>query len=252
MNDKVSNKKNFPISSHGHQCVGPCYPKNTVIIHPVTLQLLTYDDAFCPISLQEYNGKEYKNALDTCFNPIDIKNISNENIQESIINPTIDFNCKYFLSIYNNIFTYDDFIVWLTKNKKESILTQKRIVECVLNIYGKDIIIINDQLINFFVEIIKKLWIDYIYSEINKYIKVIHKKIIIVHPSKNKLSLKDFIVERKNYILDNLLNKNEVEKFLIKYLSLNKSNWDKITDHLKKIEDDLVIYLKNKLEISIH
>lgn len=242
----------YPTSKNGHKCIGPCYPKDTYIIHPNTLHVITSnEESFCPISLLEFDGKEQADSIDACYNPIKQSDISKHDLSMDIIDPKIIFNCHYFLVIYNNISSYNDFIEWLDINKTEPILTKKRIVNCAFGQYGKDILIIDKLIIDFFVELIKKNWINSIYKKIHKYIDVVKNVIELTKKDKNKLSIKDKKIERINYIMTNLLNSGEINKFLIKYIMSNKSKWNNIENHMDKIKNDIPVYLLKKINTTL-
>jgi len=242
----------YQVGKNGYQCIGPCYPKDTYIIHPNTMHVITSkDDSFCPVSLWDVNGVEQQNAIDYCYKPIPHSEIKNQDISMDIVNPKIIFTCDYFLVVYNNIFSYDDFIVWLNNSKTEPLLTRKRIINCVLNVYGENIIIIDKQLVEFFSELIKKYWINDIYKNINKYISVKDNVIDFTEPSKNNLTINDKKIERVNYIINNLLNEQDISKFLIKYISANKEKWKSINNHIEQMEHDIIIYLINKIKTTL-
>ena len=65
----------------------------------------------------------------------------------------MDFNIKDFLLVFYGINTFEegiDLISTLT-----NIRSQIRIFECLLNVFGKNVDIIDHRIINFFIELVK-------------------------------------------------------------------------------------------------
>ena len=90
MNINEINK--FPMGTHKQQCIGPCFPENTVLINPLTLVMGEADKPSCSVLPWNNNGKI--EHFDNCDNPIDKKDV--EQISLNYVVPIVHFNCEYF------------------------------------------------------------------------------------------------------------------------------------------------------------
>ena len=67
---------------------------------------------------------------------------------------------------------------------------------------------------------------------------------------KNSLDEKEYCVERINYIIKTLMDKDDITKFLIRFFKYRKSLWDNYNE-LEKCTNDFIDYIINKITISI-
>lgn len=243
--------KKYPKSKKKFQCLGPCYHAKTKIVHPTALEIITDNmNPFCPVdewtSIDERNGESKKYLSDACFKPTEKENISNKEMELNILTPYIDFNSTHFLKIYYNIFTFEDSIDWLHRNKHLSIGTKIRIISSSLTAFGENIELFDSRFVDFIIEFIKKKKIREIYDKIYSYVGKIDpsNEIGLVQ---NNLNKSDSCVERMNYIIQVFLTKDEVNKFLIKYFSYKKEKWREIKNHLEVISVSLTEYILNKI-----
>mgnify|MGYP000219834794 CR=1 FL=1 len=72
-------------------------------------------------------------------------------------------------------------------SENDSIYTKLRIMDCALQTFD---IIVNDQLVDFYIEVINKLWIYDIYDIMYKYISVSNKNIYFKKNTESKKSYK--------------------------------------------------------------
>ena len=245
----------YPKSKNNFQCVGPCYQPETLIVHPLSLEYVTDKyNAFCPVKEWDYideDGKKITRTTDICYHPTESKDLSGKEFEINILTPNIDFNDEHFLKIFYNIRSFEDAINWIDNKKYSPLLTRLRIINCAWNAYGKDVNIIDHRVVDFYIEVIKKKWINDIYKKINKYIHIRDNKVLLGNPRENKLSQKDEIVVRMNFLIDRFINNDEIYKFLIRYLKHRKENWDEIIDHSINIKNDLIKYIENKINLTI-
>ncbi len=89
--------KKFPKSISGKQCVGPCYKKNTKVLHPTYLNVITNENDFCPINRIEkiIDGKKIIYDTDVCNDATNIKESENINSYDLLF-PYVDFNPELF------------------------------------------------------------------------------------------------------------------------------------------------------------
>ena len=245
----------YPISKNNRKCIGPCYEANKFIIHPILLKYVSgVDEPFCPTNIYKEIGekgdKDYNLFVDTCFKPT--SNILDDN--NDILYPNITFDSKTFLSIYYQISNYQESLEWFNNNSTTPIDTKLRILECTLiaffeNIYLIDKII-TDIYHKYFINKVKDIYMN-IYNLID--IDTKDNKIII---KKNKLEPQNYNIERINFIIEKLINEDEIEKFLNKYYEKNSELLKKQKNiqnnfEINYILHSLIIYLKNKLEKTL-
>lgn len=242
------NDRRYPKSKSGLQCITPCYPADLWTIHPTTLRYHTSNLPYCHVNLNI--NSEYENLeVDGCYNPISLKDYSEMDVD--ILMPLIDFNCKHFLIIFNNIKTYEDGMEYLEKKKYTSPVTRARVVNCLLKVYGENIEIVDQRLVDFFIELVKKKWIVYIYDSIYKYIYADEKIVKFINPNDNYLGYSDYKIERINYIVANFINYDEMYKYINRYIRYRKDTWDNIDNYIESIKNDFVSYIENKINITL-
>ena len=250
-------EKKYPKSKSGQQCIGPCYKPGTWIIHPVTLDYITNEDfPFCPTNYYpDPDNPDTLKRLDECFHPIEKPDKTDKtDIEMNIILPKFGFNCGHFLKIYYKIYSFEQTLEWLKENKYAPQYTKLRLLECSWQSYGNDVNILTDELVEFYVNMIKKSWIKKIYKHIEKYVKIDGDKIYFSVPPKSEDKSKisnEYNVEKINFIIKKIVNKNNIYKFFTKYIKGNKKRWDEIEDHNIKMQKFLVKYIVNKIKESI-
>src|SRR5690606_3808512 len=119
------------------------------------------DRPFCPVNewvdKDPTTGKIRSYHIDECYVPTHEKDIQQKEIEMNILIPKIDYSCNQFLNIYYNIYSFDDALNWLTESKTV-LLTKMRIIECAWETYGSTIELIDNRLVDFYIEVIKKKW----------------------------------------------------------------------------------------------
>jgi hypothetical protein len=243
--------KKYPKSQKGYQCLGPCYDKYVTTIHPITFDVITSKNPYCPVAgYQKFNPDENKFVItyqDECKDTnSNVTLDKNEEIYNNLL-PYMDFNIKDFLSMFYEINTFEDGLDWITNNSESNIKTQIRIFECILNVYGKDIDIIDNRIIDFVINIIKNNYITKIYKNIKKYINIDSKK-NTVYIDKNLSDDEDNEkknVIKTNFIIKTFINQDIIQKFLFKYFKIKKKSWEEITDHYTDIMSEFEHYIIN-------
>lgn len=123
------NQVNEEINDKNNNCIGPCYPPNTVYYHPTHLITLYDDEDYtCPIirdvssGLIDYNQKCNYDAP--------------QNTDDTDLLITFSNNSYSFLKDIYNIKNYDDVINYLDINIRDlPIFSQKRILNSIYNVY---------------------------------------------------------------------------------------------------------------------
>jgi hypothetical protein len=238
----------FSLSENKNQCIGPCYKKSTVIIHPPTgLYVTDHDADFCPIIPKKDDKKRlvYVDECKTYSHTKDISTISNINT------PSLGFSCIYFLKEYYDISNIEDVNEFVTVNTHLPLLTKSRICNCGLTAFGTQIEILPDNLIEFYIEFISDHWINNIYKEIYNYIGInSYDKPLFIKPESNILKKEDNMIVRKNYIITKLINIKEIKKFFIFYFDTYKIKWNSIKNHHTQLKKDIIIFILKKIKVS--
>lgn len=233
----------FPISKNKQQCIGPCFPPGMVLINPLTLTIGSAENPACPtLPWTKDNQMEY---FDDCENPINKDKA--KAIQLNYIVPIVHFNCEYFLKTYYDIFSFEEAIEWITNNN-DPLNTKLRIMDCSWKLYGLKTDIINEQIIQFYSQIFKKMWISKIYQKVYKYIYVDGKDIYF---KQNNKQPGDHKVERMNFLNEQFNTPNIVYDILASHLNINKKKWDKIQNHNEAIRKHYTKYIEDKINALI-
>lgn len=206
----------YPKSVNGKQCLGPCYKKNTKIIHPTYLNIVTSKDDFCPVGREEIfiNGKKTLIYTDVC-NEVKI-NDSEQNTDNTynLLFPYVDFNPQLFLKLFYNINTFGEIIEWINDNNT-SIDTKERIFNLGVDAFkdNLDIIEISDtRIVDFIYELFNKKYFNNIIIPIFQYITVSDKYTKLGYDTKKDTD--ETIIIKTNYIKKNILILNNISNFI--------------------------------------
>ncbi len=126
---KSSNNK-LPLSDKGYQCIGPCYPPNTIFYHPINLgAILLENEKVCPVDVYD-NVSKNKIFFDKCE-----KTEVTENYRDfDIFDDTIQIattNQQFLRQIYS-INTIEDVDIFLTDSIDNlPIYTRRRILNSI-------------------------------------------------------------------------------------------------------------------------
>lgn len=248
LNKLIKQNKRYPTSINNRQCLGPCYEANTFIIHPLTQMPITVKNApFCPVepyeTINPVTKQRESNYTDECSMPTIKKDVAEE-ITQSILLPTTEFDCSKFLRLYYDIYTFEDTLLWLEDNKHAQFDTKMRILNCAFKSFGPDIEIMDNTLIELFTTALKTEWMRYIYNEIiSKYIHIENDQFIIKKTDRDRNNK----IEKINYFTTNYINNNNIYKLLQNYLKDNKKKWHDINSHNRSIRDYSISFFKKLL-----
>lgn len=259
MEKKSKNK--YPRSKNNLQCLGPCYQKNTQIIHPITLDGVTSKiGPFCPIMPTEMTHpitkQKYKIHHDECAHATTDKDTSNKDYELNILTPTIDFNEESFLKIYYRIGSFEDAINWVDTHKYSSLLTRKRIIDCAWKAYYGRISLVDQRLVDFYIELVKRRWINYLYDKLGGYIKISGNQIILSKPeTKPEQDDESTSIAKINFLIDRFIDRDTIYKFLNKVIKAQeeaiKTEEQIYAPDIIDIKINLVEYIENKIKLTI-
>ena len=241
--DSDNDQIKYPKSKKGKTCLGPCYKPKTYIIHPINLEYVTSTTVpFCPVA--EYTENNEKFFIDECFVATTDQEIKKTQIEKDIILPLMPLNCDNFLKLFYGIDSFDSALNYITE-KKVPLYSKLRILDCSWKIYGDDLDMIDDRLINFIIYLIKTKWIKFYRNLIVKYISVDNGNIFF----KTSFDDSDYkIIEKTNFFIDKFVNKNTIYKFLQIYTLKYKNKWESIDSHNENIKKEFEKYIKKKIK----
>lgn len=241
----MNDDDNYPKSKTGLQCLTPCYPPNTWTIHPTTLRYHTSNKPYCHVGYKVNEDTGTIDEIDECYNPIDSDNIADIDINTLV--PLIDINCKYFLIIFYNLRSIEDIMEYLDKKKYTSLRTRERIVNCFFQLYYSNIELIDERLIDFFIELSKKKWSLFMYNEFNEYIYADENIVKFIDKDHNNLKYNDYRIERINYLVLQFFNHDEIYKFIYRYLNFLQTHDEVIDDYIFDIKNRYSDYIHSKI-----
>lgn len=260
MNKTKSNikKEQYPKSTNGLQCVGPCYYSKTRIIHPLTLEELAgIPHNFCPVNTFVYTSKTGQNRFsnfDRCFVPTandnDIHN--DELFRESVMAPQFIFSSDFFVKIYYKINTIDDLLKWLNDNKDDPYKTKERVFNNSMVAYGKDLNIADLRLVNFINDVMIAN-LTKIYKQLKKYLMIDNDVVKLVDPKKKYIDeseLTDTSHIYRNYIREKFLGTDNLHQFMSKFLRYYK---DQLSDrHISNVlVDHFIDYTIKRIQLTL-
>ncbi len=191
-------------------CINDCYPPSTIVLHPITKNIITSNKNFCatnPFVAKEKNIKEKKYC----------KNITNL-IENKYINlkPTY-FNNALFLKLFYQIESFYDAIEFIKKNDFNP-YQENRIINASWISFSYDIDNIPNCVIEYYQkkintewkkDFLNKLGNSYNLQEFEKNIKLANDNILICLFNKDNIhDLKD-----KNKNINEIIKKDVFKKF---------------------------------------
>lgn len=252
--------KKYPKSDKGYQCLGPCYDKYVTSVHPITFDVITSKNPYCPVAgYQSFYPSENKFKItyqDKCNDDNNTTMSTNDEIYNNLL-PYMDFNIKDFLSMFYEINTFEDGINWISNNSELNIKTKNRIFECILNVFGKNIDIVDNRIVDIVIDIVKSNInnnMTHFYKSIKKYIYIDVKKNTVeikknIVDDTNKETEKDNII-KTNFVIKTFINQDIMQKFLFKYFKIKKNEWDDIYEHIDDINNEFEHYIINLIKVS--
>lgn len=250
MNSKSLNPKNYnpkhydsddEIFTNNDVCIGPCVPPGTVILHPITLKMITnHTYSFCPVIPIVVNDNELQD-IRKCYKFDDIDTIKNFDM----ITPKTGFTSERFLQVVYNIHSIENAIEWLNDNKHKPLLTKNRIINCAWKSYLNNIENVTEPLIHFYRNRIIDLWLEEIYDVVGENLDISGNTIIVNKNGKSKVT--DFVSEKNKYIINNILTFNTIQKIILKFIKHNTEIWNSIDKHEIIFKKTLFEYIHHKI-----
>lgn len=239
---------NYPKSKNNRQCIGPCYPAGTMIMHPVSLEYITNDKyPFCPVDLwKDKHGVVI--PIDQCRVPSKIDEVTMKNIEMDVITPTINFDSKQFLKLYYKIESFNDATLWSYEHANVPYDTLERILDCAWKAYGLELQDIGDDITDFYSDLIKSYWIDSFYIKLKSKLIIDEAGHVKISKTANQTE-KDtayYKKQKKEFILS-FLNNKIIRQILQEIISHYKNKWLEIPSHSKKIKKAFNSYLEKEI-----
>lgn len=244
-------KQKYPKSKKNQQCIGPCYPPNKRILHPVTIRYVTnYNEPFCPTEqyVDKKTGK--MDVIDACYHATAEEESKNV-VEMSTINPSLAFTCTHFLRIYYKIASFDEAMDWLENNQEAPYYTKERIINCAWNSYGESVKEPSTQLIMFYFKLAKKRWMNKMLVHLNKYLDINGDQIKFGNV-KGELTPDSYLrIEKINFLIDRVINFHTMQQYLTKYIQDRGDNWDKYEDYTSLIRKGYTSHLESVIKETI-
>jgi hypothetical protein len=246
MEENIYNIKKFQKSIHNQQCVGPCYKKDTRILHPLYFELITSNEhSFCPVTKWVYNNNEQ--LLDACYE------IGDENKEKyntsDLLFPYVNFNTQLFLQSFYNIISFSNGIEWLNNNLHLNHKTLIRNFDLIFETFADsiDIIEFSDiKLTDFLIYIIKDRYINEIFIHLTNYI-IINKDEVFLKKN-NEKDNDESIKIKTNYIIKKFIIQNVIKDFLIYYYDNKKFNFSELYSNINFLIKNFINYIINEIE----
>lgn len=245
----MSHIHQFPKSINNIQCISKCYNEKTNIMHPITLQKITnIYHPFCAIAPTLLDDEIH--FIDKCDNPpeqnYDDNHLNNDKMD--LLYPIIEFNAKEFLKKYYQINDIGDFYILLKNNKSLPIFTKLRLIDCFINVFGKNITITEEIFSETIIDIIKKFWIKKMYGKLCKFISIENNEGIFINPKKNKIDKSENVSIRTKFIISNLITSTLIYEITNKYfINIETKNNIGIDDFY----NFLIVALEEKIQTFI-
>jgi hypothetical protein len=230
-------------------CLGSCLPGDKISIHPVYI-VPVQDQNYKPYcaTLEWTDEKKNNNFMhDICKTENIISKINKKDHMLSFAIPSFGISYKDFLQKYYDLYSFESVSEWL-HIENNRIYTKLRVLNCAWILFGTDKNIINDQIIKFYMDLVKKRWIKEIYPYIYNDIHVNKSNISF---KKNKDAYGDHKVEKINFFLDKFNDRSTLYNLLQSYINTNKSRWANIEDHNDELKKYYIDYVSNKIKITL-
>ncbi|ARF09813.1 hypothetical protein Indivirus_3_62 [Indivirus ILV1] len=229
---------------NNQKCIGPCLSGNKNVLHPIYLFNVTNDTPFCPTF--EWFDNDNLQYIDKCTKETDKKKIDNKDIELLYALPNFGFDCADFIKKYYDLHSFESALEWIY-SENNTIATKLRVMNCAWKLFSTNNSI-SDQLIDFYIEVINKIWVHELYNSIYNFINVEHRNIFL---KKNKDNKKIHKIEKINYILEKFNNRSMIYNILKSFIDNNKSNWDNIENFNNTLKKYYIEYVFNKIKSTL-
>lgn len=177
---------------------------------------------------------------------IELKDLSHQD-KIRLFNPKyMIFNSEWFLKEVYNINNFEECVEWVKNNKSEPVLSRARIIDFGLKIFKDQIDVVDHRFVNFFIIFFNRSYIFDLYQRIYKHLDVRDGKVIYVEHT--DLHRDEYIEERIKYIQNNIVTKDIVHKYLLKYIKTGKES-DK-NFGLRSMCLNFIEYVKDKFKAT--
>lgn len=246
MEENIYNIKKFQKSIHNQQCVGPCYKKGTKILHPLYFELITKQDAFCPVTKWVYNNEE--RIIDECYE------IGNEDKKEQystsdLLFPYVNFNTQLFLQSFYDIVSFSNGIEWLNNNLHLNYKSLIRNFDLIFETFADsiDVIEFSDiKLTDFIINIIKVKYINEIFIQLRNYIYIDKDEVFL--KKNDEKDNNESIKIKTNYIIKKFIIQNVIKDFLIYYYDNKKFKFSELYSNIDFLIKNFINYIINEIE----
>lgn len=250
-------EEQYPVSKNNYQCIGPCYPPDSFIIHPVTLNddIRTY--SVCPIHptvVTDSSGTRVE-LYDFCSVPTAKAPTVGTSQQAAL--PTFKFDPMFFLKMYYNIGSLEEGFEWIGTNTDLPYKTKERVFNQLIVLYGNNLSLADHRLINH-VHNIMIHNIALIFRAIVKYVHIDGSNISLRSPLSSDTAIDISAIDKttislvNSYIKSKLIGVSEINSFLNKFFRYGVSNMsvEQRDSFTQVVVDSMIDYIIQRIEVS--
>jgi hypothetical protein len=237
-------KSQYNISSSGRQCIGPCYKRGTMFLHPITLEyMINHGSNICPTYRWWDNTEKKYKIYDIC-----IPSNTQTDTTLGLLSPTLNFDSNQFIKMNYDIYSFASGITWLLNNIYNE-YKSLRVSECLWNVYGTSIDTISDDTVRYYINFFKQYWVKYVYNSVKKYIIIDNGTIRFINKPQNNVPRLNKI-EIINFLIKKLITYSNIYNVLNKYIKIikHKDKHINIKHHNKNILNIFINYCINNIK----
>jgi hypothetical protein len=238
-------------NSSSSNCIGPCYPANQFILHPITLQPTTNTHSFCPI-VPRKNKFGQVSWNEEC-KKVPSKIEETDEMKLNFVLPKLIFDPQEFLKMYYSVYALDDAVLWYSHHADVPYNTIKRIMDCALKSYGQ-LELGNSEPSDSMVELTKFFILNYWFDTYFKLLSPILK--IKTINNMEQITLREEPKDKLYTVQQKLAVKSLIEpelttllliKILKKYVQHYDEIWTIMSSHFHKLKKIAYFFIKQKL-----
>lgn len=212
----------YIMSDDKHPCITECSEKGKYIYHPHTHTLIVdKEHSFCAVSQYLDGDKIVETKPCQTHTEMISEYVNNSSNNDT---PISHFDDKVVLEKIYDIRSASECTDWFATNKSAPYITKFRILSSFLNIYDNTTIAFDENVISFFMYLIKKNITGTLkfYRILEKYVGVEEGKCVIMEPSKNTLKQSDHRQQRAEYLI-NYVTSDMITMILSKKISSDEN-----------------------------
>ena len=218
---KKTDTPGFPKSKDGLQCIGPCYPPDSMVMHPITLKYITAGNnlPFCPIDLIRTAEGTKKTIAECDLDPTQ----TIKEAEESYLYPSLSFDSEIFLRYFYGLNSLEAVFAYAEEHFSLPRPTLYRLFDSAWKAFGSEPSVLTDPVISFCQIFIRKFWLPYFRVALGPRLKISEGKVkVLSSPSKDFLRTP---AEIDAYLDKKLTDSNFLLSVLSKIQTKHSPSW---------------------------